>query len=389
MTAVRVSRKGAARIAAGHPWVFASDVLEAGAAVGGEAVMVVDPGGRALGMAHFSAASEIRLRLLSNRNEPVDRAFFRQRIEAARAYRERVVRDSDSYRLVYGEADELPGLVVDRYGEYLAMQTLDQGMDRCQPEIVAVLEEMFAPKGILARNDAPVRKREALPLESVVVSGEVPETVPVRMNGFEWLADLRHGQKTGVFLDQRENYLAAVRFAPARGGRALDCFASTGGFALHLASRFETVEAVDSSAASLEIARRNAAANGVENVEFREADVFDLLAKYAGEKRRFSMVVLDPPAFAKSRKALAGAVRGYREINRRALQLLEPGGVLVSCSCSHHLSEAELLETVAGASLDVGRKLRVLERRTQSLDHPILLTVPETLYLKCLIFEAA
>ncbi len=389
MTAVRVSRKGAARIAAGHPWIFASDVLEAGAAVGGEAVMVVDPGGRALGMAHFSAASEIRLRLLSTRNEPVDRSFFRQRIEAARAYRERVVRDSDSYRLVYGEADELPGLVVDRYGNYLAMQTLDQGMDRCQPEIVAVLEEMFAPKGILARNDAPVRKREALPLESVVVSGEVPETVPVRMNGFEWLADLRHGQKTGVFLDQRENYRAAVGFAPARGGRALDCFTSTGGFALHLASRFEMVEAVDSSAASLEIARRNAAANGIENIEFREADVFDLLAKYAGEKRRFSMVVLDPPAFAKSRKALAGAVRGYREINRRALQLLEPGGVLVTCSCSHHLSEAELLETVAGASLDVGRKLRVLERRTQSLDHPILLTVPETLYLKCLIFEAA
>ena len=223
----------------------------------------------------------------------------------------------------------------------------------------------------------------------MVVSGEVPETVPARMNGFEWLADLRHGQKTGVFLDQRENYLAAVRFAPVRGGgRALDCFTSTGGFALHLASRFEAVEAVDSSAASLKIARRNAAANGVTNVEFREADVFDLLAKYAGEKRRFAMVVLDPPAFAKSRKALAGAVRGYREINRRALQLLEPGGVLVSCSCSHHLSEAELLETVAGASLDVGRKLRVLERRTQSLDHPILLTVPETLYLKCLIFEA-
>jgi 23S rRNA (cytosine1962-C5)-methyltransferase len=389
VNAVRVSRKGASRLAAGHPWVFASDVVDAGPAAPGDVVTVVDPRGQALGTAHFSSTSEIRLRLLSPRIEPADRAFFRRRIEAASAWRQRVVAGSNAFRLVYGEADQLPGLVIDRYGDYFVLQALDQGMDRCQPDVVAALEELFSPRGILARNDAPVRRRESLPLATAVVSGEVPETVSVVMNGLDWQADLHHGQKTGVFLDQRENYLAAARWAPRRpGARALDCFTSTGGFALHLAPHFESIEAVDSSIHSLEIARRNAEANNISNIEFRQADVFDLLASYATARRRFSLVVLDPPAFAKSRKALEGAVRGYNEINLRALQILEPGGILVTCSCSHHMSEAELLSTVASASLDAGRRLRVLERRTQSLDHPILLTVPETHYLKCLVFEA-
>ncbi|MGA2594140.1 MAG: class I SAM-dependent methyltransferase, partial [Bryobacteraceae bacterium] len=197
-------------------------------------------------------------------------------------------------------------------------------------------------------------------------------------------ADLLHGQKTGIFLDQRENYNAAARYAR---GKALDCFTSTGGFALHLASRCESVEAVDSSAAALAAAARNAGLNGISNIEFREADVFDLLAAYSSARRQFATVILDPPAFAKSRRSLEGATRGYKEINLRALRLLGPGGILVTCSCSHHLSEAALLELVAEASLDAGRQLRVLERRTQSQDHPILLTVPETLYLKCLILE--
>jgi 23S rRNA (cytosine1962-C5)-methyltransferase len=384
---VRINRKGADRIASGHPWVFLSDVVDAGQAQPGETVTVMDPKGRTLGTAHFSSTSEIKLRLLSTRVEPVDAAFLRKRILAAKLFRERVVRDSDAYRLIYGEADQLPGLVVDKYDDYLTLQALDQGMDRCQADIVSELAGLLAPKGILARNDAPVRKRESLPLETNVVYGEVPETVSIRMNGLAWHADLRRGQKTGVFLDQRENYLAAARFHPAQRGRALDCFTSTGGFALHLAPYFDSVEAVDSSAASLDLARRNAAANAVTNIEFREADVFDLLGGYASARRRFSMVVLDPPAFAKSRKTMDAALRGYKEINLRALELLEPGGVLVTCSCSHHVSEADLLETVAAASLDAGRRLRVLERRTQSSDHPILLTVPETLYLKCLILE--
>jgi 23S rRNA (cytosine1962-C5)-methyltransferase len=264
------------------------------------------------------------------------------------------------------------------------VQTLDQGMDRAKGEIVSCLEELFAPRGIAVRNDVAVRKREALPLESGVLAGVVPEMIAVEMNGLKLHANLLQGQKTGIFLDQRENYLAAARYAR---GRALDCFTSSGGFALHMAARCESVEAVDSSEAALRVARLNSEANAIANVELREADVFDLLAGHASARRRFDMVVLDPPAFAKTRQSLEAAVGGYREINRRALELLTTGGILVTCSCSHHLSEATLLEIVASASLDSGKTLRVVERRMQSQDHPVLLTVPETLYLKCLILE--
>jgi 23S rRNA (cytosine1962-C5)-methyltransferase len=381
---VCVNRKAAGRIASGHPWIFASDVLDRGQAAGGDAVLVIDPGGKPLGTAHYSDSSQISLRLLSDRAETIDRAFYLRRITDAEAYRKRVVKDSTAYRLVHGEADQLPGLVIDRYGEYFTMQTLDQGMDRAKLELLSTLEELFAPRGVVERNDVPVRKREALPLQSALLAGEVPSTVPVEMNGLKFHADLLHGQKTGIFLDQRENYVAAARYAR---GRALDCFTSTGGFALHMAADCESVEAVDSSEAILKAAELNRAANEIANVEFREADVFEVLAGYASAHRRFETVVLDPPAFAKSRGNLDAAVRGYKEINRRALELLGPGGVLITCSCSHHLSEAALLEIVASASLDTRRKLRVLERRAQSQDHPILLTVPETLYLKCLILE--
>ena len=384
MTSVRVSRKAAERVASGHPWIFSSDVLDRAGAQPGDTVQVIDPKGRPLGTAHYSSSSQICLRLLSGRTETIDRAFFLHRIQQAREYRERVVRDSAAYRLVHAEADQLPGLVVDRYGDYFVLQTLDQGMDRAKTEIAGCLEELFAPRGIVARNDVPVRKHESLPLESSVLSGEIPDFVDVRTNGLAWRADLLHGQKTGVFLDQRENYVAAARYAH---GRALDCFTCTGGFALHLAPKCESVEAIDSSEPALATARANTAANGIGNVEFRQADVFEVLAGYASAHRQFSTVILDPPAFAKSRGAVSGAMRGYKEINLRALRLLGPGGILVTCSCSHHVSEAMLLETVAEAALDAGRTLRVLERRTQSQDHPILLTVPETLYLKCLILE--
>lgn len=346
--------------------------------------MVVDPNGAALGTAHYSDSSQISLRLLSERAETIDRAFYLRRIAAAEAHRKRVVTDSEAYRLVHGEGDQLPGLVIDRYGEYFTLQTLDQGMDRAKAEIVSCLEELFAPRGVAERNDAAVRKRETLPLQSGILVGEVPETVAVRMNGLKLHCDLVHGQKTGIFLDQRENYMAAARYGR---GRALDCFTSSGGFALHLAARCDTVEAVDSSEATLSVAKINCDANGIGNIELREADVFELLAGHAAAHRLFDIVVLDPPAFAKSRQSLDAAIRGYGEINRRALQLLGAGGILVTCSCSHHLSEAALLEIVATASLDTGRKLRVLERRMQAQDHPVLLTVPETLYLKCLILE--
>jgi 23S rRNA (cytosine1962-C5)-methyltransferase len=385
MNEVRVNRKAADRVASGHPWIFANDVTDRDGAQPGEAVRVADVRGRRIGTAHYSSSSQIALRMLSDQVEAVDRDFFLRRLRAVEQHRCRVVHHSNTYRVIHGEADLLPALVVDRYGEYLVVQTLNQGMDGAKDEIVSCLGEIFRPRGIVMRNDAPVRAKEQLASESAVVAGEVPEFVPVHMNGLDLRADLLRGQKTGIYLDQRENYLAAARYA--RGGRALDAFTSTGGFALHLARKCERVEAADSSAPALRTARANAAANSIENVEFREADVFDLLASYRASHRQFSLVVLDPPAFAKSSRNVQAAVTGYKEINLRALQLLPSGGVLITCSCSHHVSEAMFLQLIAQAALDAGRTLRVLERRTQAQDHPILLTVPETHYLKCLVLE--
>ena len=387
---VRATRKGADRVLSGHPWIFSSDIADRGEAQAGDVVRVVDPAGHALGLAHYSSTSKISIRMLSAAAsdagpEGLTRDFFLRRLGAAQQLRTRVVTDSDAYRLTHGEADLLPGLVVDRYADYLVVQTLSQGMDRAKPLIVECLRELFAPAAIVARNDVAVRRSEALPLETAVLWGDAPPTAVIRMNCLRMEADLLHGQKTGVFLDQRENYVAVARYAH---GRALDAFTSTGGFGLHLAARCESVEAVDSSAAALAVAARNRDANALTGIEFVQAELFDYLAALARARRRFSTIVLDPPAFAKARGAVEGALRGYREINRRALEMLEPGGVLVTCSCSHHVSEAALLEIVAAAALDAGRVLRVLERRTQSADHPILLTVPETHYLKCLILES-
>jgi len=385
MNEIKVNRKAADRVANGHPWIFSSDIEDRDGAQPGAAVKINDHRGRPLGTAHYSAASQISIRMLSRQVEEIGRDFYLHRLRAAEAHRRRVVRDSDAYRVVHGEADLLPALVVDRYGDYLVVQTLDQGMDAAKADIVSCLEEIFRPKGIVARNDVAVRTKEQLPLETAILSGEIPESVQVRMNGLTLSADLLKGQKNGILLDQRENYRAAAHYA--RGGKALDCFTSTGGFALHLAGKVESVEAVDSSGPALATARANAAANAIENVDWREADVFDLLQSYASARRQFGLVVLDPPAFAKSRAKLDAAAAGYKDINLRALRLLQPGGILVTCSCSHHMSESMLLEVVAQASLDAHRTLRVLDRRTQSQDHPVLLTVPETHYLKCLVLE--
>jgi len=385
MHQVRVTRKGADRVRAGHPWIFASDIEDRGEAEGGEAVRVVDPRGQPLGVAHYSAASQIALRMLSRDAREPDREFYRRRLARAIEHRRRLVTDSEACRLVFSEGDLLPALIVDRYGDYLVLQTLNQGMERTKPLLVELLMELESPRGILERNDAAVRQKEQLPLTVGTLAGEVPERVWYRMHGLRFQADLVRGQKTGAYLDQRENYVAAESYAR---GRALDCFTATGGFALHLARRCEFVEAVDSSDLALELAEAARKENGLENLQFRKADVFELLSSYVLAGRRFSIIVLDPPAFARSRSGLEGAARGYKDINLRALKLLEPGGVLVTCSCSQHLSEAMLLEIIAEAALDAGRVVRVLERRTQSRDHPILLTVPETHYLKCLILEA-
>ncbi len=381
---IRVSRKGADRIAAGHLWIFAGDLISPGAAEAGDVVRVVDAKGRSLGVAHYSSASQIALRLLSPRVEAVDSDFIRRRLSAADQYRRRVVQNSNAYRLVHAEGDLLPGLIVDRYGEWFAVQLLDQGMDRMKGEITNGLLELFQPLGIVARNDVAVRTKENLSQEVSVLFGEIPARVDIQMNGLDVTADLLEGQKTGVFLDQRENYLAARRYAR---GRALDCFSATGGFALHLSSVCESVEAVDSSASALATLESNAKKNGIVNVSGQQADVLEYFPTLVNARRKFDVIVIDPPAFTKSRSGLEGAARGYKEINLRALRLLGTGGVLVSCSCSHHMSEAHLLEVIAAAALDAGKRLRVLERRTQSQDHPILLTVPETHYLKCLIFD--
>lgn len=381
---VRVNQKGASRVLAGHPWIYASDVVDHGGAQPGDTVWVEGPQRLPLGAADYSSGSQICLRLLSRRQETIDRNWLMERLGAARALRDWLVSGSDAYRLVYGEADGLPGLIVDRYGGHLVVQALDQAMDRRLEDLAACLDELLAPPAIVVRNDAPVRQKENLPLETRLLKGELPDLVPFQMNGLTLHADLLRGQKTGAYLDQRENYLAVQRYAR---GRALDCFTSTGGFALHAARAAESVEGVDSSEAALKVAEMNSRTNGLENIRWIQADVFQLLPAYVSARRKFDMVILDPPAFAKSRAALEGAARGYKEINVRALRLLDPGGVLVTCSCSHHLSESVLLEIVAEASLDAGRPLRVLERRTQAQDHPILLTVPETHYLKCLILQ--
>ncbi len=378
---VRVTKKGADRLRDGHPWIFRSDIAEAGAAQAGDLVRVLDTRGGFLGLAHYSASSQIALRFVADAHEPFDIGL---RIAEAQQFREQVVTDSNAYRLIHAEADRLPALIIDRYADTFSLQALNQGMDRALPEIVAALEAQFQPRAIVARNDAAVRSLEELTREIQVVSGQLEAPVAIQMNGFRLQADLLHGQKTGVFLDQRENYLATARYA---SGSALDCFTSGGGFALHLARACERVEAVDSSQRAIAAARANADANDIGNVDFREADAFELLSGYSSARKSFDVVVLDPPAFAKSRKQIESAARGYRDINLRALRLLGRGGILVTCSCSHHISEATLLEIVAAASLDAGKTLRILERRTQSQDHPILLTVPETHYLKCLILQ--
>lgn len=385
MHTVSVNRRAALRLERGHPWIFRSDLAGEPDAPPASVVRVQLSSGKPLGTAHYSSTSQIALRMLADRDTVVDEAFLRQRLSAAIALRQRLVRDSDSYRVIYGEADFLPGLVVDRYAECLAIQTLSQGMDALQPVVVKLLAELLQPRAIVEKNEVQTRTLEGLPLRSGLLEGTLDGPIAIALNGLRFEVDLLAGQKTGFFLDQRENYAASRRFGR---GRALDCFTYGGGFALHLASVCESVEAVDSSAGAVARARRNAEENGLGNVSVREADVFQLLASYQSARRSFETIVLDPPAFTKSRGRKEDAARGYKEINLRALKLLAPGGILVTCSCSHHVSGAELLEVIREASCDTGRPLRLLETRSQAGCHPIRVGVPETEYLKCFILEA-
>ena len=377
-----MTARGARRIRGPHPWVFRDDLADAGGAGHGDVVRVRDGEGRALGFASYSAASKISLRRLSRDEDAPDDASFAARAEAAVAWRRQVVSDTTAFRVVYGESDGLPGLVADLYGEHLVVQVLTAGAQAFLGPVLAALRERLSAVSVLARNDPAVRTLEGLPREVVQLVGETPARIEVEEHGLRTLVDPWHGPKTGAFLDHRENRAAAA--AGARG-EALDVFCYHGSFALHAARAGARVEAIDASEEAVARGKENAALNGLaEAVTFTAGNAFDLLRAREAEGRRYAVVFLDPPAFAKNRGDLAAARRGYKEINLRAMRLLAPGGTLVTSSCSYHMAEADLLEVLAAAAADVGRAFRVMDRRTQSKDHPILLGFPESQYLKCL-----
>lgn len=382
---VRLTGKGRRWRLSGHPWIYRDDLAEPPTLASGELVAVVDPHGAFMGQAFYSAASRIALRFVTVGDEPVDAAFWEKRLAAALAFRRRVVRDTDACRLIFGEADGFPGLVVDNYNSHLAIQTLHPAMERRLPELLELLQRRLAPASITLRHDAEVRLLEGLPLEVRTVYGELPLRVEVREGPVRLLVDVRHGQKTGLFLDQRENRLAAGLLAR---GRVLDAFAYQGAFALHMAGRADHLTLVESSAAALALAEENARLNAVSNLELVRDNVFSFLKKAVSEGKHFDTIVLDPPAFAKSRQDRPAAIRGYTELNRLAFQLLNPGGLLVTCSCSYNLREEEFLDLVRRAAVAAGRQARMLERRGAAKDHPGLLSLPESLYLKCLFIEA-
>lgn len=382
---VTVTQRGAERARAGHLWIYRSDVRDATAASGGSIVRVFDERKRYIGQALYSARSEISLRLLTLRDEPVGREWWRARLRDAAARRTGYIKGTNAYRLVYSEGDLLSSLIVDVYDDVLVLQTLSQGTDALKGMLVELLVEEQRPRAVIERNDVRVRELEGLTLSAGVLYGEVPDELEIVQDGVRFRVSPLGGQKTGSFLDQRENRLAARSLAR---GRALDCFTFNGAFALHLAGVCESVLGLDVSMEAVAAARRNAELSAAGNVEFREANVFDALREMETAGERFDMIVLDPPAFAKNRASVGKALRGYKEINLRALKLLNANGVLVTCTCSYHMSEEMFVEIIADASRDAHRRIQLVEKRIQARDHPVLVGVPETYYLKCLIVRA-
>jgi 23S rRNA (cytosine1962-C5)-methyltransferase len=385
---VKISPRGATRLKDGHVWVYRSDVVTAEGVDPGSLVRVTDHRGKPVGAALYSSSSQIAIRMISP--EPVEDfpALLRQRIAEAIAYRERIVHNTDAYRVVFSEGDFLPGMIVDRYNDILSVQILTQAMDAApvHAAIMAELTDRLHPQSIFERVDPRVRELESLPPRASGLLQGVKTSTTVTMNGIQFHYDALEGQKTGSFLDQRENYFAAAHYAK---GQALDVFCYQGGFTLHLAPRCSQVTGVDSSRPALEVADQNVALNQKhlhgKEIEWIEANAFDLLKDYATSNRRYDTIVLDPPAFAKSKRDLDAALRGYKELNLRALKMLRPGGILVTCSCSYHVGQTDFLEMLATAALDAHRTMRLMEVRGQAKDHPILLNVPETAYLKCVI----
>ena len=384
---VTLSARGANRLHARHPWVYRSDISEAKDIPPGSMVRVHDHRGKFLGTALYSSSSQIAIRMISHGSVNDLPGLVAERIRAAIAYRKDLVANSDAYRLVFSEADFLPGMIVDRYGDVLSLQILTQAMDAApvREAIVNTLRNELHPAGIVERVEARIRELEQLsPLESGLRWGEKSAT-EISMNGVRFSYDGLEGQKTGAFLDQRENYAAAAQYAR---GEALDTFCYQGGFALHLAEKCSSVTGIDSSRPALEMADKNAALNGRE-VEWIEGNAFDVLREYAAGGRHYDTIVLDPPAFAKTKRDLEKALRGYKELNLRAMKMLRPGGILVTCSCSFHVGAAEFLKVVADAAQDAHKSLRVVENRGAAKDHPVLLNVPETSYLQCLVLSVS
>jgi 23S rRNA (cytosine1962-C5)-methyltransferase len=375
------------RVDSGHPWLFRSDIERvSGNPLPGNAIDVHAQDGRFLGRGFFNPNSQITIRMLTRWEEPITRAFFERRIRQAWAYRQQVA-DVNSCRVIFAESDFLPGLIVDKFNDILVMQTLSMGMDHMKETIVSLLQEIIAPRGIYERNDVPVRDLEGLPQQTGFLSEPFDTMVEMRENGVRFLVDVAEGQKTGFFLDQKENRAALAPLVP--GKDVLDCFSHTGSFALHAAHYgAKRVTGVDISDHAVACARQNAVLNGYEDrTQFVEANAFDFLRQASVRKDSFDVVILDPPAFTKTRQAVEGAVRGYKEINLRALKLVRSGGFLVSCSCSHHVSQDLFLKTIHDAAIDAHRQVRLVEYRSQAKDHPILLASAETQYIKCAILQ--
>jgi 23S rRNA (cytosine1962-C5)-methyltransferase len=383
-TTVNINKRGVDRVRARHCWIYRSDVAENSGAQAGELVRVADPRGRILGTAMYSTRSQIALRIVSFEDVEPDREFWLSRLNSADQLRQQVVRHTTAYRLVYGESDLLPSLIVDRYNDCFTIQTLSQGMDALKQMWIELLVERYSPRVIVERNEARVRDLEGLPRMSGVVYGSDPGEVVIQESGVRLAVNLVEGQKTGAFLDQRENRVAAATYAR---GRVLDCFTYQGAFALHLAREADQVIAVDISAPAIAHAKQNAELNGATNIEFVEANVFDHLRELEQSSERFDVINLDPPAFAKNRASVEAAGRGYKEINLRAMKLLPPGGTLITSTCSYHMSEDGFLNVLAGAAADAGRSVQLLEKRTQARDHPVSVSMPETHYLKCMILR--
>lgn len=382
---VRITRKGVERWKAGHPWIYAADVESSPPGLeGGEVVRVEDGRGYFLGQAFFSRDSKIVLRWLAWDDAPVDAAFFRARLERADAMRRAAYPGQTAYRVVHGEADLLPGLVVDRFGDFLSVQLLHKATERRKELIADLLTELFQPKAIVNRSDTNVRRHEGLEPEKGMLRGVAPPPVLYREGDVVLAADLLHGQKTGAFLDQRDNHVMAHAYG---AGQSLDCFSYVGGFALQLAKKADRVTAVEINEAACGQLRENAKRNGLGNVEVIATNAFDYLRDTLDEGKRFDTIVLDPPSFAKNKGAVEAAVRGYKELNLRAMQLLNPGGTLITASCTFHVDEARFEELLDAAAADSRRRVQILEKRGAGKDHPVLLGLRETRYLKCFVLR--